>query len=199
VKHAALVLTLLLAACQNSLFSTHSLVSVSSHSPIVHLGGPTLGPRGYYELCSAEHDVCREAAGDGVAQVDGRVRYDPAVATQLATINSAVNRSIRQTSDFEQFGVSDYWSVGGSRGDCEEFALTKKAVLLAQGWPSAALPLALVKTPSGGPHLVLIAKTDEGDMVLDNLTTTVQPWQRTSYTPFTIQSSTDGRIWHWAS
>ena len=58
---------------------------------------------------------------------------------------------------------------GAARGDCEDFALEKRERLIALGWDRQALALAVAYSPETGLHAVLIAQTDHGDFVLDNL------------------------------
>jgi hypothetical protein len=113
----------------------------------------------------------------------------------MATVNRAVNRSIRSVSDLAHYGVADRWSVAPKSGDCEDFALTKKARLLNAGWPSSALLLALATTGAGEEHAVLIVRTDRGDFVLDNLRNDIRRWSAGLYRWTAIQSPTD--IWSW--
>jgi predicted transglutaminase-like cysteine proteinase len=68
--------------------------------------------------------------------------------------------------------------------------------LLQEGLPAKALRLSVVKTSSGIGHLVLVLMTNKGDLVLDNLTETIKPWQKTNYHWLKIQSVTDARLWY---
>ena len=52
-----------------------------------------------------------------------------------------------------------------------------------------------MKTPSGIGHLVLVVATNKGNLVLDNLSETIVPWQLTRYQWVKIQSSSDARYW----
>jgi hypothetical protein len=55
-------------------------------------------------------------------------------------------------SDREQFGKEDVWSLPATgRGDCEDFALMKRKLLIERGWPSSALLLTAALTPQGDP------------------------------------------------
>jgi predicted transglutaminase-like cysteine proteinase len=67
---------------------------------------------------------------------------------------------------------------------------------MATGVPAKALRLAVVKTPSGIGHLVLVVATSKGDVVLDNLTGAILPWQQTGYQWLKIQSASDARFWY---
>ena len=73
--------------------------------------------------------------------------------------------------------------------------MTKRQRLIDSGWPTSALPTAIVRISSGQRHLILVARTSGGDFVLDNLTAEIVPWSRVSYLWEKIQSPTDGLNW----
>ncbi|QGZ93368.1 hypothetical protein DSM104635_00178 [Terricaulis silvestris] len=91
-------------------------------------------------------------------------------------VSRDVNHTIAPVSDQDQYGVPDYWTVPVSvraglaaSGDCEDYALEKRARLIALGWLPQSLVLAVVTAPTIGRHAVLVVQTDRGDLVLDNL------------------------------
>lgn len=94
---------------------------------------------------------------------------------ELRQVNRGINRAIRPMTDRAAFGVEEYWQrplVGsgrGARGDCEDFALEKRARLLALGWSPEMLAMAVAVAPRIGLHATLVVQTDRGDFVLDNL------------------------------
>jgi predicted transglutaminase-like cysteine proteinase len=97
---------------------------------------------------------------------------------QLETVNREVNRAIAARSDQNRYGVAEYWAMplaerltpnDPAEGDCEDYALEKRARLIRLGWNADALALAVANAPGVGMHAVLIAQTDHGDFVLDNL------------------------------
>lgn len=97
---------------------------------------------------------------------------------QLVATNRAVNHAIASVSDQAQFGVAERWSMplinaeargGRPQGDCEDYALEKRARLIALGWAPHTVSLAIARLPAGTLHTVLVAQTDRGDFVLDNL------------------------------
>ena len=55
--------------------------------------------------------------------------------------------------------------------------------------------MALVWLPSGEEHAVLVARTRQGDYVLDNLRSDVVPWTSTGYRWNKVQSPTNR--WSW--
>jgi predicted transglutaminase-like cysteine proteinase len=60
--------------------------------------------------------------------------------------------------------------VNPDRGNCHDYAVSKRHELIRAGWPSASLRLAIAYTRGGVGHLVVIVRTTDGDRVLDNLT-----------------------------
>ncbi len=56
--------------------------------------------------------------------------------------------------------------------------------------------VSVVKTASGIGHLVLVVVTTKGDIVLDNLTEVIRPWQSTDYHWLKIQSASDSKFWY---
>jgi predicted transglutaminase-like cysteine proteinase len=87
------------------------------------------------------------------------------------------------------------WTIAPTRGDCNDYAVTKRHILLEDGLPSAALRLSVIKTASGEGHLVLVVSATKGDLVMDNLTEEIRPWQSTEYHWLKIQSAKDPRYW----
>jgi predicted transglutaminase-like cysteine proteinase len=45
-------------------------------------------------------------------------------------INSQVNASVKYKTDLEQYSTPDFWVEAGTLGDCEDYALLKRQVLL---------------------------------------------------------------------
>ena len=53
-------------------------------------------------------------------------------------------------------------------GDCEDYVLLKRKMLIDAGWPREALLITVVRDRKGEGHAVLTVKTDKGELVLDN-------------------------------
>lgn len=145
-------------------------------------------PNGYFDMCAARRDRCQYQSGRFQRAEDGSVRLTASRFAELASINARVNAAISPAP-------SAMWRAGASKGDCKEFALSKRAQLIAAGWPSSAVPVAIVRTMSGEQHLVLVARTHSGDFILDNLSKTVLLWKDADYRWEKIQSPTSG--WEW--
>lgn len=118
---------------------------------------------------------------------------------QLETINRVVNVGVRSVSDVVHYGVEDFWELpfqgGANAGDCEDYVLQKRQMLLARGVPMAALSIALVKTSWGEEHAVLLVRSSQGDYVLDNLTPWIKPWTAVSYNWIKWQSGENPEVW----
>lgn len=114
-------------------------------------------------------------------------------------INRHVNRSVIQQSDLSRFGVEEFWQrsgdAPGAAGDCEDIALEKRAELAAAGFAQDRLFLAVVFRHEVGLHTVLVARMDDGDVVLDSLTGAVLPWNATKYRWVRVQRPGDGMKW----
>ena len=105
---------------------------------------------------------------------------------RLRQVNRDVNRRIRPRTDAQAFGVSDYWTLPlstGARaeGDCEDFVLQKRSDLRRAGLDLGAMSVAIVRTPRGDAHAVLLVNTERGVLVLDNLTSRVDRLERSPY------------------
>jgi len=124
-------------------------------------------------------------------------RRDPSRRVQdhwneVVRVNSSVNRAIRPRHD----AGFDTWNIDFSEGDCEDYALQKRSDLVALGWPTDHLRIALGRTRQGEPHAVLLVRIDSVDYALDNLTQTVHPWDKTGHRYLMLQDRHDPGIWH---
>lgn len=96
---------------------------------------------------------------------------------RLAFVNSWVNNNIV----FAEDGDRDHWAsaaetFGMGRGDCEDFAIAKLALLQAAGAPADDLFLVIVRdTVRGRDHAVLAARLDGEMLVLDSRTDLLLP------------------------
>jgi len=146
--------------------------------------------RGWVEFCRRMPSECAVPAGGGM-----RIPLTAATKARLDKANRAVNDAIRPVTDMDHWGVADRWDIPtDGKGDCEDYVLRKRQVLVAAGMPRAALRVAVVINELNEGHAVLLALTSGGDLVLDNRTGDVVRWDRTGYT-FVKRESDDGRGW----
>jgi len=113
----------------------------------------------------------------------------------LRQVNASVNQSIVPESKSGTALAQAAWSVSPDVGDCNDFAVTKRHDLIARGFPSSVLILAVVKTASGAGHLVLVVKSSDRDFVLDNLTSEIRPWTQTGHRFLSRQSKSNPQLW----
>ena len=158
----------------------------------VNTKGPTIGPTGFYVMCSVVPSACKVQRARNVGTTAGNVKLTVETLGLLDRVNREVNGAMRPQPET---GSTDVWKIGGSSGDCEDYALTKRAALLRKGFPTSALLMTTVVTGRGESHAVLMVRTDRGDFVLDNLTQVVKPWNNTGYRFTLMQSPDNPRIW----
>lgn len=151
-------------------------------------GGSTKAPYAHAALCRKNGEACR---GGG----SSRVKLTTARWNTLKSVNNNINRSIRSRSDRSTHGRSDVWTVGGKFGDCEDFALAKRQLLMDKGIPGSAISVAVVRTRGGIGHAVLVVRTDHGDFVLDNRRHSILGWNRTGYRYYKITAPRNPRSW----
>jgi predicted transglutaminase-like cysteine proteinase len=153
--------------------------------------GVTPPPYGHVEFCHREPRECAE----GVLEETRRAGKGDAMA-ELDRINRDINAAIVPVTDMEQYGVEDYWTLPRSgKGDCEDYALLKRQRLMRAGWPASALLMTVVFDEKKEGHAVLIARTADGDFILDNKTSDIKLWSKTSYQFVMRQSYLNPRIW----
>ena len=166
------------------------LVAVATTSALaegteMELKGKGFGPPAFRAFCGQYASLCNTRSGAKVVQLTEQKRR------QLQAVNLSVNSSIRQQSDMQTNGVEDLWTVPGKAGDCEDFAILKKRQLMRLGWPAASLLLTVARLPfSNEGHVVLTARTSEGDLILDSRSNSVRDWSSTSYRYYARQSQT---------
>jgi predicted transglutaminase-like cysteine proteinase len=118
------------------------------------------------------------------------VKMTPGIMRMLERTNDRINARIWYVSDKRQYGRADYWNYPSeNRGDCEDYAIAKRRDLIERGWPASALLIATAYTETGVGHAVLVARTTDGDFILDNRFSNVKIWHELPYRWLAIQSS----------
>jgi predicted transglutaminase-like cysteine proteinase len=153
-------------------------------------GGPVLAPFEHVRFCLKNPSECATNAAGSDA-----IELNDATARALARVNARVNASIAPERKAVAYSATSGWSIAPASGDCNDYAVTKRHRLMQMGMPAGALLLAVVRTESGEGHLVLVVRTDKGDLVLDNLYGTIRPWFETDYEWVSRQSSENPRRW----
>lgn len=155
-------------------------------------GGLTSQPIGHYEFCRVYPGECLEKRGSYAPVTLTRARW-----ASVLDVNSAVNIVIEPRSDLEIYGREEVWTFPDVAGDCEDYVLLKRQMLLDRGFPPSSLLITVVRKPDGEAHAVLTVRTDRGDFVLDNLRTEIRLWSDTEYTFLKRQS--ERHAGHWLS
>jgi predicted transglutaminase-like cysteine proteinase len=108
------------------------------------------------------------------------------VLEKLVLVNNLFNQNVLWVSDFDHYGVADYWAtpletLASGGGDCEDYAIGKYFTLLALKVPMDTLKITYVKAQNVDPinqsHMVLTYYATPGAMplVLDNLNPEIKP------------------------
>jgi len=181
-------------ACVNSIGNADARVrtrpDASVPTPIVE-SSPTLAPFQHVRFCLRYPDDCQSNSVQSE-----RVDLNAQTLELLKRVNHRINLSIVSRSKGYGRNLDDTWTIAPDMGDCNDYAVTKRHELLDSGLPSSALRLSVIKTAAGIGHLVLVVVTTKGDMVMDNLSEAIRPWQTTDYQWLKIQSGSDPHYWN---
>jgi predicted transglutaminase-like cysteine proteinase len=170
--------------------------TVSSELGRIQFEMPALAPLAYTRFCMQYPHDCR------VSRITFQRTFKhpqpevltPARQRELEEVNRDINRAIAPLADVGDM-LNERWHVSLNAGPCYDYAVTKRHELLARGWPSQSLLLAEVIVPWGEHHLVLVVRTNERDLVLDNLTADISDWSHTRYQWVRIQSPYNPNLW----
>lgn len=152
--------------------------------------GTTSIPVGHLEFCKSNPAECR-----GYDRVVPATVLDDQNWQQLVSVNAYYNRNVVPVTDEDLYKVAEFWTYPNGYGDCEDFALAKRRDLINSGWHPSTLMIAVVKEANGNGHAVLIARTDRGDLVLDNQAGTIRLWSETPYKFIKRQSQAHAGQW----
>ena len=186
---AATLASLLFAPCP-SLANEQPFRAQERTSPYLRVHGVTQPPYGFVDFCNREPQECREDRPE-----ETRVAGNKDQLAELDRVNRMVNRDVKPFSDQELYGVPEFWTVAKGKGDCEDYALLKRQILMRSGWPASALLLTVVLDEKGEGHAILTARTASGDYVLDNKTDEMKLWSKTPYRYVMRQSYLSVKIW----
>ena len=151
--------------------------------------GPTSMPIGYYEYCQRYRAQCERPADSGMIELTEE-RWQA-----MLTANWIANSSVAPKTDDEIFGVEERWEYPKEAGDCEDYVLLKRKLLVEQGFPLGSLRITVGLDAGGGGHAVLTVVTDLGDFVLDNVEQEIKPWDQAEIQYLKWQSGTDPNVW----
>jgi predicted transglutaminase-like cysteine proteinase len=157
----------------------------------VSLGDNTRAPIGWVDFCARYAGEC-----DVKASAPRDIVLTAQAWKDLVRVNTWVNEHIKPVTDMEHWGVVEQWDYpDDGKGDCEDYALLKRRMLIQAGWPREALLMTVVRERSGDGHAVLTVKTDKGEFVLDNQVADVLLWSETAYRFVKRQSQSNPNVW----
>ena len=155
------------------------------------VGEATRPPIGWVDFCQEYRGECNTRASAPRDIVLTAKAWD-----DLVKVNNWVNDSIKPVTDIEHWGVVERWNFGeDGYGDCEDYVLVKRRMLMQAGWPREALLITVVRDKKGDGHAVLTIKTDRGEFILDNQEAQILPWTQTGYKFVKRQSQADQNVW----
>lgn len=163
---------------------------VANASQLMHTGGLTSQPIGHFEFCKSHEAECTVRSPD-----KGPERMTSKLWRQLLSVNVSVNDSIKPMNDLDIYGKDEVWAYPNGLGDCEDYVLEKRRLLMNSGIPASNLLITVVRKPDGEGHAVLTVRTDSGDFVLDNLAGAVRQWDQTGYRYLKRQASDHAGRW----
>jgi len=171
-------------------------IGVKAHAGDRHLlqvsvGGVVRAPIGWAGFCAENPDECHGGSSHARNIVMSQTAW-----RDLQKINQWVNSTVKPMTDMEHWGVVEKWSLPtDGYGDCEDYALLKRKLLVDSGWPREALLMTVVRDKNGEGHAVLTVVTDKGDFILDNKNETVLLWADVGYHFVKRQSQIDPNVW----
>jgi len=157
----------------------------------IAVGGLARPPIGWVGFCAEYAGECE------TKPLEARdVVLTPKIWKDLARINKWVNDSVWPITDVDHWGVIDRWNYpDDGYGDCEDYVLLKRRMLMQAGWPRQALLITVVRDTKGEGHAVLTVKTDKGEFILDNQEEQILLWSETPYRFVKRQSQKDQNAW----
>lgn len=184
-KHSRLGLTILALAM--GAFAPQAEASPGAAMRIIGKANP---PIGHYEFCQTYQSECQPTSADM-----GPLRLTEETWKMMLDVNYTVNTTITPATDMEIYGVEERWAYPTTAGDCEDFVLLKRKMLMNKGISASNLLITVVLQPNGSGHAVLTVRTDRGDFILDNLRNKVMDWSDTEYTYLKRQDSANPGRW----
>jgi predicted transglutaminase-like cysteine proteinase len=170
---------------------TGSLGASNERAAYVAVGELTRAPIGWVEFCVEYKSECATKPTAPRDVVLTQKSWD-----DLVKVNRWANDNIQPVTDLEHWGVVERWNFpDDGKGDCEDYVLLKRRMLMQAGWPREALLITVVRDKRGDGHAVLTVKTDRGEFILDNQEAEVLAWNKTGYRFVKRQSQSDQNAW----
>jgi len=154
-------------------------------------GDVTRPPIGWVEFCVEYDPECKTTPSE-----PRDVVLSPDAWKDLQRVNLWVNSNVKPMTDMDHWGVVERWNYpDDGYGDCEDYVLAKRRMLIEAGWPREALLITVVRDRNNDGHAILTVKTDKGEYILDNQTDNIVLWSDTGYRFVKRQSQSDPIVW----
>jgi predicted transglutaminase-like cysteine proteinase len=181
----------LIAALAASAIDTLPAVAGPKRLAHVLVSEVTRPPVGWVEFCARQPGECA-----GTTTALRHLALSPEAWKDLVRVNKWVNETIKPLTDLEHWGVVERWSYpDDGYGDCEDYVLLKRRMLIQSGWPRETLLVTVVSDKQDEGHAVLTVTTNKGDYVLDNQNEDILLWSETGYRFVKRQSQSDPNVW----
>ncbi len=164
--------------------------SATTAPAFMQVGSVTSQPIGHYQYCQLNAADCNFKSASTTAPQVTDYGWN-----LVRSVNLDVNRTIVPMTDQELYGRDEVWTIPAFAGDCEDFVLLKRKILMEKGFPENALLITVVRKPDGEGHAVLTLRTSRGDYVLDNLDNEIKLWTDTPYTYLKRQATFNSGRW----
>ena len=157
----------------------------------VTVGATTRAPIGWVEFCVEYKPECNTKPSTPRDVVLTQKAW-----ADMVKVNAWVNDNIKPLTDLDHWGVVERWNYpDDGYGDCEDYVLLKRRMLMQASWPREALLITVVRDKKGDGHAVLTVKTNHGEFILDNQEAQILPWNKTGYQFVKRQSQSDPNMW----
>jgi predicted transglutaminase-like cysteine proteinase len=185
-----------------SFASTPDAAALKAHDSKVHdgafapVGVAKPAPYGWLHFCAAQPAECEAAP-----LAPGLVSLTSQSWVELNQINTIVNQEVAPISDEDHYRIYEqdilnWWTYpDDGMGNCNDYVLMKRKLLIEAGWPKGSLLMTVVVDHHGDGHLILMVRTDRGDLILDNMREDIVSWDRTGYRFVKRQSALNPNDW----
>src|SRR5262245_34290954 len=129
------------AAIRLVAFAGPAAQAASERPMFIAIGTSSRAPIGWIEFCAEHRQECN------TRPMEARdVVLTPTAWRDLVRVNRSVNTKVKPLTDMEHWGVVERWSYpDDGYGDCEDYVLLKRRMLMEAGWPRQALLITVVR------------------------------------------------------
>ena len=167
-----------------------SAASATPNEKVLPEFGKSRPPIGYVLFCKRGADECKDADGKTERLVLNNENWN-----DINQVNTFVNSSIRPASDIDLYHTTEYWTYPTTAGDCEDYVLLKKRLLVKLGFNPDELLITVLLDEHGEGHAVLSVITKDADLILDNRRNEILSANQTNYRFLKRQSQHDPKQW----